>query len=173
MFLSKKIPNQMHSDLKSIYPRLWRYCLILTASRDQADDLAQMAALRALEKADHFKEGTHFDRWLFKITQHLWINELRKQAVRIGGGLSSIEEVDLPDNKTNPEMNLFTRQVLLEVMALPEAQRSAVHLAYIEGYSYKEVAETLEIPVGTVMSRLSAARTKLNGKMNSQESMAQ
>ncbi|MEP3264136.1 MAG: sigma-70 family RNA polymerase sigma factor, partial [Hyphomicrobiales bacterium] len=101
-----------------------------------------------------------------KITQRLWINELRKQAVRTGGGISSVDEIDLPDDKPNQEMNLFARQVLLEIMALPEAQRGAVVLAYIEGYSYKEVAEILEIPIGTVMSRLSTARTKLAGKMH-------
>ena len=165
MFSNKKTTSQITNSLQVIYPRLWRYCLALTGSKHQADDLAQMAALRVLEKAHQFKAGTNFDRWIFKITQRLWINELRKQAVRTGGGISSVDEIDLPDDKPNQEMNLFARQVLLEVMALPEAQRGAVVLAYIEGYSYKEVAEILEIPIGTVMSRLSTARTKLAGKM--------
>ena len=165
MFTNKKNANQPRDDLQSIYPRLWRYCLVLTGSNHQADDLAQTASLQAIEKSHQFKVGTHFDRWLFTITRRLWINELRKQSVRTGGGISSIEELDLPDNKPGPETNLYTHQVLLEVMALPEAQRSTVLLAYVEGYSYKEVAEILEIPIGTVMSRLSTARTQLAGKM--------
>lgn len=170
MFSNKKITSQISDGLKNLYPRLWRYCLVLTGSKHQADDLAQMVSLRVLEKAHQFEAGTHFDRWVFKITKRLWINEIRKQSVRTGNGISLIDEIDLPDDKPNQETNLYARQVLLEVIALPEAQRSAVLLAYIEGYSYKEVAEILEIPIGTVMSRLSAARTKLAGKMNYQGS---
>ncbi|MEM7429764.1 MAG: RNA polymerase sigma factor, partial [Pseudomonadota bacterium] len=60
------------------------------------------------------------------------------------------------------QANLFARQVLSEVMKLPEAQRVTVLLVYMEGYSYREASEMLDIPVGTVMSRLSAARSKLN-----------
>lgn len=161
--------NAMRQGLAAIYPRLWRYCIVLTGNQDSANDLAQAACLRALEKYDQFKVGTYFDRWLFRVTQRMWINEIRKQKVRQGEGLVPVEEADIIDPKASPEMNLFARQVLLEVMALPEAQRSAVSLVYIEGFSYKEAAEVLEIPIGTVMSRLSAARAKLAQSIKSEE----
>ena len=151
----------VRDNLEDFFPRLWRYSLVLTGDKTRSDDLAQAACLRALEKADKFEAGTHFDRWMFRLTQRLWINEIRKQAVRTGGGLASIEEEELVDNKLDPEMNLLGREVLLEVMRLPEAQRATVLLVYVEGYSYKEAASLLDIPIGTVMSRLAVARGKL------------
>lgn len=169
MFREEKSLNAMRQGLAAIYPRLWRYCIVLTGNQDSANDLAQAVCLRALEKYDQFKVGTYFDRWLFRVTQRMWINEIRKQKVRQGEGLVPVEEADIIDPKASPEMNLFARQVLLEVMALPEAQRTAVSLVYIEGFSYKEAAEVLDIPIGTVMSRLSAARSKLAQTMESEE----
>lgn len=151
----------MRDGIEATYARLWRYCLVLTGKRDVADDLAQAACLRALEKADLFQTGTHFDRWIFRLTHNLWINEIRKNAVRQGAGVTPIEETDLPDNRPGQEMNILGQQVLSQIMALPEAQRSTVLLVYGEGYSYRDAAEVLEIPVGTVMSRLAGARSKL------------
>ena len=151
----------MRAGIDATYSRLWRYCLVLTGKRDLADDLAQAACLRALEKADLFQSGTHFDRWIFRLTHNLWINELRKQAVRRGAGITPIEETDLPDPRPDQEMNILGQQVLTQIMTLPEAQRSTVLLVYGEGYSYRDAAEVLEIPVGTVMSRLAGARKKL------------
>lgn len=172
MFRKEKSLAAMRQGLATIYPRLWRYCLVLTGNKDTANDLAQAACLRALEKCDQFKIGTYFDRWLFRVTQRLWINEVRKQRVRQGEGLVSAEETDIIDPKSTPEMNLFARQVLLEVMALPEAQRTAVSLVYVEGFSYKEAADVLDIPIGTVMSRLSAARAKLAKRIKPEEEVS-
>lgn len=156
-------------NLEDFFPRLWRYSLVLTGDKSRSDDLTQAACLRALEKADKFEIGTHFDRWMFRLTQRLWINEIRKEAVRTGGGLASIDEEDLVDNKLDPEMNLLGREVLLEIMRLPEAQRTTILLVYVEGYSYKEAAHLLEIPIGTVMSRLAVARGKLVQKYGDRE----
>jgi len=153
--------NEVQAGLPPLFPRLWRYCLVLTSNHDRANDLAQAACLRAIEKAHQFAVGTTLDRWVFRIAQRLWFNELRSEAVRRGGGLSTIDEIDLPDPSADTETNIYARQVLLSVMNLPEAQRATVLLVYLEGYSYREAAETLDIPIGTVMSRLSAARAKL------------
>ncbi len=158
--------NEVKKNLEDFFPRLWRYSLALTGDKTRSDDLTQAACLRALEKADKFKSGTHFDRWMFRLTQRLWINELRKQAVRTGGGLASLDETDLVDPGLNPEMNLLGREVVGEVMRLPEAQRTTVLLVYVEGYSYKEAAEILDIPIGTIMSRLAVARGKLAQKFS-------
>lgn len=169
MFREEKSQNAMREALGAIYPRLWRYCLVLTGNRDGANDLAQAVCVRALEKHEQFTIGTFFDRWLFRIAQRMWINEIRKQKVRQGEGLIPAEEADLIDARSTPEMNLFTRQVLLKVMALPEAQRATVSLVYIDGFSYKEAADVLDVPIGTVMSRLSAARGKLSDAFNEGE----
>ncbi|MEP0943902.1 MAG: RNA polymerase sigma factor [Rhizobiaceae bacterium] len=158
----KKDPTrEVRAGIEATYSRLLRYCLVLTGKKDLADDLAQAACLRALEKAELFQSGTHFDRWIFRLTHNLWINDLRKQAIRRGAGISPIEEVDLPDTRPDQEVNILGQQVLTQIMALPEAQRSTVLLVYGEGYSYRDAADILDIPVGTVMSRLAGARTKL------------
>lgn len=101
------------------------------------------------------------DRWLFRMMHNLWINELRKQKVRTGQGLVAVEDTAIADEKPQTEANIFTSEVLSAVGTLPEAQRACIVLAYVEGYSYQETAEILEIPIGTVMSRLAAARKKL------------
>ena len=151
----------VRNGIEKVYPRLWRYCLVLTSNKAQADDLAQAACVRALERSYSFKQGSHFDRWIFRLTQRLWIDELRKAAVRRGGGLSSIEDVDLIDTEPNPEQTILNREILMGVMQLPEAQRVTVLLVYVEGHSYRDAAKILDIPVGTIMSRLSIARSKL------------
>ncbi len=161
MSREKNAHDEILQGLKPLFPRLWRYCLVVTGNRDRADDLAQAACLRALEKSAHYAAGTRLDRWVFQIAQRLWLNELRAESVRRGGGISTVDELDISDGKPDPESNLLAREVLLSVLALPEAQRTTVTLVYVEGYSYKEAAEILEIPIGTVMSRLAAARSKL------------
>ncbi|MEL6565612.1 MAG: RNA polymerase sigma factor [Pseudomonadota bacterium] len=149
----------------AVFPRLWRYSVALTGRRDWADDLAQTTCLRALDKADQFEAGTHLDRWMFRMAQRIWLNELRSRKVRTGGGLVPVEEIDLPDQSPSADTNILARDVLNRVNALPEAQRHSVFLVYVEGYSYKEAAEIMEIPIGTVMSRLAAARKRLGEDM--------
>ncbi|MEO0866603.1 MAG: sigma factor, partial [Pseudomonadota bacterium] len=86
--------------MPAVFPRLWRYSVALTGRRDWADDLAQTTCLRALDKADQFEAGTHLDRWMFRMAQRIWLNELRSRKVRTGGGLVPVEEIELPDKKT-------------------------------------------------------------------------
>lgn len=134
---------------------------MLTRDNTLANDLAQNTALRALEKADLYKAGTDLDRWLFTIAHRIWLNEMRASAVQRAGGLVPLEKVELADPGNDAETNIFARQVLDRVLELPEAQKETVLLVYIEGFSYKEAAGILEIPIGTVMSRLAAARKTL------------
>ncbi|GIT93050.1 RNA polymerase sigma24 factor [Jannaschia pagri] len=151
----------MRAGLPAAYPRLWRFALSLTGTRDVAADLAQATCLRALDKADRFTPGTRLDSWLYKIAQRIWLNEMRSKAVRVGGGLVPVEEIEIPAPGLETETNILAREVLSLVNALPEGQRIAVLLVYVEGFSYAEAAEILEIPVGTIMSRLSTARRKV------------
>ncbi|MFT5785110.1 MAG: RNA polymerase sigma-70 factor (ECF subfamily) [Ascidiaceihabitans sp.] len=152
--------------MNAVFPRLWRYCMALTGQRDWADDLAQTTCLRAIEQSAKFEAGTHLDRWMFRMAQRVWLNELRSRKVRMGGGLVPVEEIDLPANLPDSETNIFARDVLNKVNTLPEAQRQSVFLVYVEGYSYKEAAHMMDIPIGTVMSRLAAARRVISQRMN-------
>ncbi|WP_313791137.1 RNA polymerase sigma factor [Oryzibacter oryziterrae] len=153
--------STVRSGLRENLQRLWRYGFVLSRARDAADDLVQQTCVRALERADQFVEGTRLDRWLLTILHSIWLNEVRSRRVRLGQGLVPAEDILVHDGQHEMEMRLAAADVMNRVNALPEAQRAAVFLAYVEGMSYREVAEVLDIPIGTVMSRLAAARAKL------------
>ena len=164
--------DEVRNGLRPLFPRIWRYCLALTGSRDRANDLAQAACLHALEKAHLYEPGTHLDRWMFRITHNLWISELRKERVRKGGGMPVVEADDIPDPAQNQERDYDRKEIMRSVLDLPEAQRSTVFLVYVEGYSYKAAAEILNIPLATVMSRLATARSNLGRKFRDQEGLS-
>ena len=130
--------REVRQQLAAHLPRLWRYGLVLSRNRDIAEELVQSTCVRALERSGQYTPGTRIDRWLFAILHSIWISELRARHVRQGQGF-----------------------VMQRVNALPEAQRNAVFLVYIEGFTYQEAAETLAVPIGTVMSRLATARARL------------
>ena len=156
--------QEVKAGLAPHLARLWRYGLILSGARDVADDLVQATCVRAIERADQFQLGTRLDRWLFSILRSIWLNELRSRRVREGGGFVDASEALTVDGGRDIETNIFAGQVLREVGGLPEAQREAVLLVYVEGLSYREAAEVLAAPIGTIMSRLAAARLAL-GKL--------
>jgi RNA polymerase sigma-70 factor, ECF subfamily len=156
--------QEVKAGLAPNLARLWRYGLVLSGARDVADDLVQATCVRAIERADQFQAGTRLDRWLFAILRSIWLNELRARRVREGGGFVDASEALVIDGGREIETNIFAAQVLREVGGLPEAQREAVLLVYVEGLSYREAADVLAAPIGTVMSRLAAARATL-GKL--------
>jgi RNA polymerase sigma-70 factor (ECF subfamily) len=156
--------DHVRAGLSDLMPRLWRFGLVLSGDRELAAELAQATALRALERAEQFQPGTRLDRWCFTILSSIWKNELRARAVRRGQGLVPIEDAGLtvPDQSG---VNILAREVLTHMAQLPEAHRETLFLVYIEGYSYAETAERLEIPIGTVMSRLANGRKRLKEAM--------
>ena len=111
--------------------------------------------------ADQFQPGTRLDRWLFAILRSIWLNESRARRVRAGQGVLDAGEALSVDGAHEIETNISAAQVLRAIGALPSAQRETVLLVYVEGYSYREAAELLGAPIGTVMSRLAAARATL------------
>jgi RNA polymerase sigma-70 factor, ECF subfamily len=141
--------------------RLWRYGLVLSGNRDTAEELVQATCVRALERSHQFAAGTRLDRWLISILHSIWLNEVRSRKVRQGQGLVDADAVLVFDGLRATETNILAGQVLREVQGLPEAQRETLYLVYVEGMTYREAAEILAVPVGTVMSRLAAARGRL------------
>ena len=152
---------EFRRELGVLLPRLWRYGLVLSRQKHLAEDLVQATCVRALERAGQFAAGTRLDRWLLAIMHSIWLNELRSQRVRQGQGFVDAEQELSFDGESQAQEQVLAAQVIKRVNGLPEAQRETVFLAYVEGLSYKEIAEVLHIPVGTVMSRLAAARGKL------------
>jgi RNA polymerase sigma-70 factor (ECF subfamily) len=134
---------------------------MLTRASHDAEDLVQAACLRAIERADQFIPGTRLDRWLFSILRSIWLNQIRSNRVREGEGQVDAETTLTFDGVQAIETNIMTAQVLTKLGALPTAQRETALLVYAEGYSYAEAAAMLDIPIGTVMSRLAAVRAAL------------
>src|SRR5271169_4487595 len=153
--------DEVRSGLEAHLARLWRYGLALSRSRDAADDLVQATCLRALERAEQFEPGTRLDRWLFAILRSVWLTDARSRRIRLGQGQVDAESALVVDGEHEIETNTSAAQVLRAIGGLPQAQREAVLLVYAEGYSYREAAELFGVPVGTIMSRLAAARLTL------------
>lgn len=153
--------REVRQQLAAHLPRLWRYGLVLSRNRDIAEELVQSTCVRALERSSQYTPGTRIDRWLFAILHSIWISELRARHVRQGQGFVASDELLAPDTREQAETHLHYLKVMQRVNALPEAQRNTVFLVYVEGFTYQEAADTLAVPVGTVMSRLATARATL------------
>lgn len=149
-------------QIVALLPRLRRFALGLTRKPEDADDLVQAAVERALSNLDRWKEGSRLDSWLFRIMQNLWIDQVRAQRTR-GVSAGDAELPDLPgeDGRDVNEARLTLRATLDAVWRLPDDQRAVMMLIVVEGYSYREAAEVLDVPIGTVMSRLARARMGL------------
>jgi RNA polymerase sigma-70 factor (ECF subfamily) len=159
--MSEESRREVRAGLEPSLARLWRYALVLSRARDVADDLVQATCLRAIERADQFVPGTRVDRWLFAILRSIWLNEIRSQRIREGGGFVDAADALTTDGAREIEMNITAAAVLRAIDLLPEAQRETVLLVYGEGYSYAEAAAALGVPIGTIMSRLAAGRAAL------------
>ena len=159
--MSKDSRREVRTGLDPCLARLWRYALVVTGTSDAAEDLVQATCLRAVERADRFVPGTRLDRWLFAILRSIWRNEICVRRISERGGFVAAEDQLGTDVEQAVETNILAAEVFKAIGPLPEAQRETVLLVYGEDYSYAEAASTLGIPIGTVISRLAAARSAL------------
>lgn len=155
------------SLLPEMLPRLWNFALRITGDKHDAEDLVQRACVRALERAHQLQPGTSPLSWMFSIVHSTWINELRARAVRtrmrVEWDDSFLETVADPAART-PEAHVMNGQIVSAVERLPEAQRVVMLLVAVHGLTYSEAAEVLDVPIGTIMSRLARARQTIGSK---------
>lgn len=143
-------------------PRMRSFARSLTGVADQADDLVQQTVERALRNIASYQPGTRLDSWMFRIMRNLWIDGHRARRPT-----TSIDDVEAAtplmgsDGRTVTETRLHLADVTRAMQGLPEDQRSVLMLVCVEGMRYREVAEALGVPEGTVMSRLARARVAL------------
>lgn len=139
-------------------PRLQRFCRGLAGSRDAGDDLLQATVERALSRIELWQPGTSLESWMFRIARNLQINAWRAATVR--GVTVDIETADARAGDLDAELEHRSQLSAVEraMVTLPAEQRAVLATVVLEGCSYAEAAELLEIPVGTVMSRLARAR---------------
>ncbi|SMH36543.1 sigma-70 family RNA polymerase sigma factor [Azospirillum agricola] len=139
---------------------LRRYALVLTRDRERADDLVQETALRALEGSHGFQEGRDVKGWLLAIVHNAHVSRCRRRRTESEAEAllaAQAGDAHAPDQTDRIALN----ETMRAMMALPEDQRAVLTLVAIDGMSYRDAADCLGIPLGTLMSRLGRARAAL------------
>jgi RNA polymerase sigma-70 factor (ECF subfamily) len=157
--------DQLRGQMMVLLPRLRRFALALTARSAEADDLVQDTVERALRNLDRFTPETRMDSWLFRIAQNLWIDRLR--AAKVRAATVNIDEAANVafDGVRAAEAHTLLSTTLRALGELPHEQREVVALVLIEGIAYREAAQILDVPIGTVTSRLARARATLAARV--------
>jgi RNA polymerase sigma-70 factor (ECF subfamily) len=151
--------TDIREELLGLLPRLRRFSRALTRHEADADDLLQVAIERALKNMAQWQKDTSLDRWMYRIIRNAWIDEIRSRRRR-GPHLDVDELADfVPGVSGDAVSDALSVQQAME--RLPEDQRTAVTLVLVEGLSYKEAAEVMEVPIGTLTSRLARGREAL------------
>lgn len=150
-------------QLVELLPRLRRFAYTLTSNKYDADDLVQTACERAMTKRTLFKSNTRMDSWMFKIIHRIRIDMVRSS--HSASSESSFNEeynsLEGGNSGNENENRLLLKQTMQAMLGMAENERTLLALVCVDGRSYKETAEILGVPVGTVMSRLARARIKL------------
>ena len=145
--------------LEPLIPALRRYAYALLRDHDAADDLVQDTLERALSRWRLRRPDGDLRAWLFTIQRNLFVNAWRQR--RRQGPHASLDDVALPGTAAQQESGLEVQDVLAALDQLPEEQKSLLLLIGVEDFSYDDAARILDVPMGTVMSRLSRGRQKL------------
>jgi RNA polymerase sigma-70 factor, ECF subfamily len=178
--------QEIKDEAISYIDSLYRTALRMTGNPADAEDLVQDTYLRAFRSIGQFKPGTNLRAWLFKIQTNSFINEYRKRVRRPRNtSLDDVEEYylynHLVESGVQPAPSVSEDEILAQIddadvfRALDELQenyRQVVLLADVEGFAYREIADILDIPVGTVMSRLHRARKRLREQLLSRGEQA-
>jgi RNA polymerase sigma factor (sigma-70 family) len=151
-------------EMVALLPRLRRFGRVLAHDPADADDLVQLAVERGLTRRSQFQPGTRLDSWMFGIMRNAWIDETRFRRRR-GAVLAPAEEGDRVGHEGDVEAAMAARDVRHALAALPDDQRIAIGLVLIEGFSYKDAAEVLKLPMGTLASRIVRGRMALMAQL--------
>ena len=150
------------AELAPVWPRLRRFAYSLARNPADADDLSQIAVEKAFRSFGQYQAGTRFDSWLFRICRTVWIDQMRAQARKAayeappeaGEGVGH-------DPRAATEAAIDLSRAMAAMQRLPQEQREVVALILIDGFGYREAAEILGQPIGTVSSRLVRGRQAL------------
>jgi RNA polymerase sigma factor (sigma-70 family) len=155
--------TDVREQLAALLPRLRRFGRLLARNREDGDDVVQLALEKALVRTDQWTPGTRLDSWMFRIMQNTWIDEVRARQRRgetfVGEGEAERAGAATGDTQVDA---LAVRQAVAQ---LSDEHRAVVGLVLVEGLSYDEAAAVLDIPVGTLTSRLSRAREALKAML--------
>jgi RNA polymerase sigma-70 factor (ECF subfamily) len=156
------------TDLNECLPALHRFAFTLTRSEDRANDLVQDCVERCLRK-QHLFDGQNLRSWMFTVCRRVFLNQIRRDKVRG----TPVDMDDAPQSRLSidaaQEDQMHYHDVVEGFQGLPHNDKVVLSLVAIEGLKYEEAAELLEVPVGTVRSRLSRARTRLRETLEKAE----
>ena len=155
--------ESIQEQIVSLLPRLRRFARNLVRDPHDADDMVQIAVERALQRLDQWHRDARLDSWLFKIVRNAWIDEVRSRGRRAKIFMPAEAGEQVGVALMDQEIERLSTEAALA--RLPEDQRLAVGLVLVEGLSYKDAAEVLEVPIGTLTSRLARGREALQGML--------
>jgi RNA polymerase sigma-70 factor (ECF subfamily) len=151
--------DQLREQIVDLLPRLRRFARTLARDPHDADDLVQVAVERALAKSEQLRPDSRLSSWMFGILRNAWIDETRTRGRR--NRIFVPEALGENVGDASSESHTETLSVQDAMAHLPEEQRMAIGLVLVEGLSYKEAAEIMGIPIGTLTSRLARGREAL------------
>jgi RNA polymerase sigma-70 factor (ECF subfamily) len=158
--------QNIHEQIAALLPRLRRFARNLTRNPHDADDVVQIALERALTRLDQWRSDARLDSWMFKIVRNAWIDELRSRGRRDKIFLAPEAGENVGTDSMARETEMLSVQSAMA--RLPEEQREAVSLVLVEGLPYREAAEVLDIPIGTLTSRLARGREALQALLRTE-----
>ena len=156
----------LHTEIAALLPRLRRFARSITYRREDADDLVQLAVERGLQRSAQWEPGSRLDSWMFRIMKNAWIDEVRSKIRR--EQLFAPEEAGAHVGDQHAESHQQRLAIQKAISLLSEDHRIVVGLVLVDGMPYKEAAEVLEIPLGTLTSRLTRAREALQQLLSDQ-----
>lgn len=164
------VEERIRQEMFEHLPRLRRFAYGLTGSLDEGDDLVQATVERAIRHLDKWQVGTRLDSWMFQITRNLFLNTLCARKVR-GESVdpAQLDRYLAVDGVRAVGASLTFAAVRGFIARLPEEQRSVLLLVAVDGRSYKEAARLLDLPMGTVTSRLARARIAIRNFIDATE----
>lgn len=156
------LSRTFETELITLLPRLRRFAHGLCRDTADADDLTQMCVERALRSRDQWQPGTRLDSWAYRILRNLWIDTARSRSRKRKFEAPPEEAENVgEDPRGQIEASLELQRAMAAMDRLPDGQREVIALILIEGFGYREVSEMLDLPLGTVSSRLVRGRTAL------------
>lgn len=172
ILLNPFLSGRLRQRLTDLRPRLFRVASAWCGNPQQADDLVQETMLKALKKLNRLKDYKAFDAWVFTILTNCF-----RDACRRPDKMTELEHEPVDESRPSAEDAWSTERKVLQVRRaisrLGQRQREVLMLVDLEGFSYAEVALILELPIGTVMSRLNRARQRLKTLLTEPESIEQ
>lgn len=162
---------QVQEQLVALLPRLRRFARSLTRNTHDADDLVQVALERSLTHLEQWQVGSRLDSWVFGIIHNAWIDEVRARRRRERVMAPEAAGEHVADTASEAPIHGLSLQAAFE--QLPEEQRAAVLLVLVDGLAYKEAAAVLNVPMGTLTSRIARGRERLETLLGGREGWQQ